>query len=500
LKNWLAKTAASDKSKEKTYSGLIYRMFSFEPFKSWLGVRAEASFIEKRPARNLAVFTQIIAKFEALENISAANIAKKAEWLFTGYLKRIRYDDVNEYEDDSEYAPSKCVSFLTIHSAKGLEFPVVIMGLLRSEPRDISEREPGKFMLEAEKNNLLKRELFEREEDRKFFDYWRLYYTAFSRAQNLLVLACCERDKWGQHPPAPGAYLSEVYYDEKDEELPLPDYEDKGVREAVNKIEFDEVKDKNVKKTFAFTSHVLAYENCPLQYKFVKELGFAPLRGSSSCFGLVVHQAIEDLHHAIRDGEEDPTSEKCVKSLIEKCYKSLTKAQRDSLKKEDVLKQVMRYARMLEKEGKWHTIEEPEVKISCDAGDYFIKGAIDLIRLENNVVKIIDFKSGKRDSKYYKQYFRQLRIYAYLVREALGYKVSEMQLYYTGEEKGDPSDIVLYNEEEVNEVKAEFDKTVQKILSKEFEPSCKTCGPCKKAGCASCNYCKTCDFRFYCGF
>lgn len=33
----------------------------------------------------------------------------------------------------------------------------------------------------------------------KFFDFWRLYYTAFSRAQNLLVLTCNEDKAYSEY-------------------------------------------------------------------------------------------------------------------------------------------------------------------------------------------------------------------------------------------------------------------------------------------------------------
>ena len=37
---------------------------------------------------------------------------------------------IGEYEDEAEYAPKGCVSFLTVHQSKGLEFPVVALPCL----------------------------------------------------------------------------------------------------------------------------------------------------------------------------------------------------------------------------------------------------------------------------------------------------------------------------------------------------------------------------------
>ena len=41
---------------------------------------------------------------------------------------------------------------------------------------------------------------FEPIEETKYFDFWRLYYTAFSRAKNLLILTASERSGRGREP------------------------------------------------------------------------------------------------------------------------------------------------------------------------------------------------------------------------------------------------------------------------------------------------------------
>jgi DNA helicase-2/ATP-dependent DNA helicase PcrA len=92
-----------------------------------------------------------------------------------------------EYEDESEYAPSGCVSFMTIHQSKGLEFPVVIVGSLYSRPDAINLP-----IIQTLVNEIYHRKPYEPFNRIKFFDFWRLYYTAFSRAQNLLVLTSRE--------------------------------------------------------------------------------------------------------------------------------------------------------------------------------------------------------------------------------------------------------------------------------------------------------------------
>lgn len=38
----------------------------------------------------------------------------------------------------------------------------------------------------------------------------------------------------------------------------------------LSNVVLDKVKPVNLKQTFSFTSHIELYENCPLQYKFLK--------------------------------------------------------------------------------------------------------------------------------------------------------------------------------------------------------------------------------------
>ena len=136
-------------------------------------------------------------------------------------------DGIGEYEDESEYAPSGCVSFMTIHQSKGLEFPAVVVGSLGNVPK----RNSYPLLYSAE-GRFFHRKPYEPMADIKYFDFWRLYYTAFSRAQNLLVLATKKADS---------KYFGE-YLDN------LPD-----IREFTETPAFADVKAVNYKHVYACT-------------------------------------------------------------------------------------------------------------------------------------------------------------------------------------------------------------------------------------------------------
>lgn len=459
-----------------TYSGLLYQMFEFEPFKTILGIDVSAGVVDVRPARNLALLSQIIGKYEYLHRIDVLNgktINKNTEKFFNLYIRLLYDGGINEYEDDAEYAPSGCVSFLTIHQSKGMEFPIVIVDSLSSTPRKSNDD----LIIEIEKK-YFKRPAYEPYDQTKYFDFWRLYYTAFSRAQDLLVLTCNENSR------TPSLYFKDIYDD-------LPSVEADAFN--INEFDFKEVKAVNLKETFSFTSHITVYETCALQYKFYKELGFMPVRAGAMIFGMLVHETIEDVHRAVLRKEEDTITTDNITKWFDSNYSSISKSEHtylDAPQREAALKQVLRYVDR--QHGDWSLIQQAEVDVSLIKPDYIIEGKVDLVKGQNGTVEIVDFKSEKKpdlltQKERLEQYRRQLHIYAHLIEERTGQKVSRMHLYYTGEENGVPTITYPYTKSAIEGTMTAFDETVHKIMNKDYS----RCSNDMKV-------CKNCDFRFYC--
>ena len=400
-------------------------------------------------------------------------IDQNTEMLFNLYLRLLFDGGITEYEDDSEYAPSGCVSFLTIHQSKGMEFPIVLVDSLANVPR----KNTNDLMKQIE-DRYFKRPAFEPYDVTKFFDFWRLYYTAFSRAQDLLILTCNEDKR------TPSNYFKGIYGELQSVDSPGFD---------LREFDFKPIKNVNIKNTYSFTSHITVYETCALQYKFYKELEFMPVRANAMLFGTLVHETIEDIHRAALRHEEQTITEENVSRWFDSNYVSLTKTEHTYLagpQREAALKQVLRYVDR--QHGDWSQIQQAEVDVSLVKPDYIIEGKIDLIRGEGDTVEIVDFKSQRKpdlekDREQLERYRRQLHIYAHLVEERTGQKVSRMHLYYTGEDGGVPTITYPYTKSAVEGTMAVFDDTVKKIMKKDFH----RCAEDPKV-------CNACDFRFYC--
>ncbi len=472
------------KNTDYAFSGLFYQMLAFSPFKEYLDTDLNKGVFDLRPQRNLSIFTQILQKYEYLHNIDifqSKNIDKVVDLFFNLYLKVLFKGGIAEYEDDSEYAPSGCVSFLTIHQAKGMEFPIVFTGIYSSNPRS-SE---SSIMPEIEKK-YFHRKPFEPFNEIKYFDFWRLYYTAFSRAQNLLILTTKEADGRGRQP---SAYFRELYGE-------LPRYPDPSF--DLQEFTFEDVKDVNLKETYSFTSHVLMYERCSLQYKFFKELGFTPSRVGPTIFGTVVHQTIEDVHRAALRGETNLIAPENIEKWFSMNYDSISRRDHAYLGRRQLgaaLGQVQRY---VDREkaihhGDWSYIRDAEVDVGLVEENYILEGTIDLIRGEGDTVDIVDFKSEKKPDihdEYEKieLYRKQLQIYAYLVEERKHATVGKMHIYYTGTENGNPMISFSKDKISIQETIDEFGEIVGMIQRKEFDTKTD-----------STKICENCDMRYYCG-
>lgn len=473
------------------FTGILYQLLEFEPFRGYVGIDIGSGVTDERAARNISILSAVLGKYEYLHRIevfSEKNIISAPEIFFNMYMRFLFEGGITEYEDDSEYAPSGCISFMTIHQSKGMEFPVVMVDSLSAVPRTQSDG-----VIEEIEKKYFHRPAFEAKEDIKFFDFWRLYYTAFSRAQNLLVLSCYEKNGIGR---TPSKYFESCYNT-------LPSYNDVDLSE----MELEMVKPVNIKKSFSFTSHIELYENCSLQYKFFKELGFTQIRVGATLFGTLVHETIEDVHRAAMRHEESTITPDNVRAWLDTNYLTLSKSEHSYLGVKQVdaaYRQVIAYIERMSNgtgltgdgavtgESLWSHIQDAEVDVSLVKPEYILKGTVDLIRGDGNTVEIVDFKSEKRPdlterSEDFERYKRQLEVYAHLVEEKTGKNVSRMHLYYTGEEGANPTVTFEKSQYSIDKTISEFDKVVAKIQNHEFSTEAKN----KKS-------CLNCDMRYYC--
>ena len=464
-----------------TFLGLFYEALKFPLFADYIKTDHDGTPRHSREAFNLALFSQLLAKFEYIYGINVLSpkwLESNLSHLFTQFLHFMLKGGLEEFEDYDERVPSGCVSVMTIHQSKGLEFPVVCVGSLSRNPRK------SFTALDATlESKYFHRPPFEPLDRIKFFDFWREYYVAFSRPQNLLILTGVQ-SKTRQF----GKTFDEIVEDVMDWRDP---------RFVSKNLHLEKIKKSSVKKDYAFTSDILTYERCPTQYMVFRYLGFAEHRVQGTMFGSLVHQTIEDIHKTCLRGET--VSEAQIESWFASNYTSLSLAMKtylDETRRESALKQVKQYFER--NSGAFGALVAAEYDVSIPTETYILRGVIDLVRGEGDTVEIVDFKTDRKpnvnsaeDRQRIQNYHRQLEVYAHIVEEKFGKKVSKLHLYYTRAENESPYVSWDYSTVSVQKTLLSFDETVGKIESYKF--SNKGVKMCKAT-------CDNCDLRYFCHF
>ena len=249
----------------------------------------------------------------------------------------------------------------------------------------------------------------------------------------------------------------------------------------------------DLKNAYSFTSHITVFENCARQYKFYRDLGFAPIRRNPILFGTLVHQTIEDIHKAVLRGEEHIVTEERISDWFDANYTHLSRQERLYLSdggQRAALDHILRYARR--ERGTWDRLRETEVEVSLVKDAYLLKGHVDLIRGEGDTVEIVDFKSERKPDLFgepekVERYRRQLEVYAHIIEGRTGHKISKMHLYYTGEENSNPYISFDKDARSIDQTMEAFDGIVERIENKDFAIASRPD-----------RLCRNCDMKAYC--
>lgn len=442
----------------------LYHLLALEPFLST--VRNENT------ARNLAIFSQLLNVFQSYYHYTVLTYRNR-EFLrlhfFNSFLRLLYDGGINEYEDPDQPFPKGYVQVMTIHQAKGLEFPVVVVGSLGtqlSSPKQ-TDRDLGPFY---------HRPPFEPESRITLFDRMRLHYVAFSRPQKVLVLSAHE---------SPKEHFAPIW-----QGLPQWPY----VQTELLAAQRFELRERiPVKKTYSFTGDLKIYETCPRQYQFFRDYDFTPSRSAVIFFGLLVHQTIEEVHRIALDGKLDTLDEARVRELFDRTFRFLTLSDVrpiGDVARESAFRQVMNYFQ--QNRGELRRVLQTEVDVSLEKDSYILAGKVDLLLGGDGKLELLDFKTSPRpkDSPdLIAAYERQLCTYAHILERRHGRRVDRLLLYWTSEPRKQDALMVLpYDPNRVDEAGRHFDETVRRIQARQFEVSTPP-----EPG-----ICKECDLRMLC--
>jgi DNA helicase-2/ATP-dependent DNA helicase PcrA len=444
-------------SLDRRLADYFYELLAVEPFVSVIK--------EENKARRLAIFSTLLNVFQSYYHYTVLTFNNRVPLrmhFFNSFMRMLYEGGINDYEDPNQPIPNGYVQVMTIHQAKGLEFPVVVVGSL-----DKNLSSPKK--IDRDLSPFYHRPPYEPEKRITTFDRMRLHYVAFSRPQKVLVLTTTE---------PPKDYFAPIW-----QGLPQWPYVEKDLL-AAQKFHF---KPRiPVKKSYSFTGDLRVYETCPRQYQFFRHLDFTPSRSVVIFFGLLVHQVIEDIHRIVLDGGLEGLDEANVEEIFNRTFDVLSLSDvrpPGPEARQAALRQVINYFNQNREEMK--RIIDTEVDVSLEKDGYILTGKVDLMLGGDGMLELLDFKTQERpdDPQLYDLYEQQLCIYGHILETRYGKRPERLIVYWTAEEKKDKAITVFpYRQKKVEQATQRFEDVVQRIQANEYGvvdfPERKICKNC----------------------
>ncbi|APH12404.1 hypothetical protein ASJ33_04195 [Dehalococcoides mccartyi] len=408
---------------------------------------------------NLGKFSQLISDFEEI------HFHSKPKEKYENFANFLEYQAEGAYPEgwqDNQYANPDAVRIMTIHQAKGMQWPVVfIPALLRNRfpQAPIGGRNVWHLI---PKEGVYGQPRFEGDIE----DERRLFYVAMTRSQKFLFLT------WAPIPGKNNRYTrSSEFWDNvlasKWVKRRPPDY-------SARKHLPPEAR-AGVSNVVLSFSDLKYFFECPYQFKLRILYGFNPPLVEAIGYGRSLHNALAEVHaRSIRgDVPDESESNRLVQRHLHVpyAYESLKRTFEASAQK--VLQ-----AYIEKNKPSFSKIELAEKTIDLHLGDgVSVVGRIDLVRrLDTNEVTIVDLKTSER-AQAEDVTETQLHIYALGYQELTGRRADYVEIYELEDQKAKPRSV---DDDFIADVRTDVKAAAEalrqgRLLPKPKPKSCESC-------------------------
>lgn len=435
---------------------------------------------------NLGRLSNLITQFEAVHQwVTPKGLAPLCMFL-GGWAA----GSVDEGRLDEAGTPN-AVQILTVHAAKGLEWPVVFLPRVSSANFPSSRRNQGP-------DTFLDKYLFEPAEYASGDEgERRLWYVALTRCRRFLSIS--SPDRRGKRPTE---YFKEIEHDYVQKNGPISD-----------RIKGQPKPPLNIELLPTTYTELNYFWRCPFEYQLRALMGFNPGVTESYGYGQQIHNILTEVHKKALDGEYLSAGD-VEKLAVERFHLRYTKDKPFEILRDAARDSLKRFIERYPEHGKYVLHAEKPFEFVDSASGALINGTIDLLqRVEElstgetilHPVGVVDFKTHgwKRASDFFRsraEAVAQLQLYAIAVREALHMEPHSAQVHFLCP-KPPPTDlkkegvseevVVDISKPQLAEMKRRVQNTVgeikQSIEQKRFDFK----------GCAT-GHCPRCDFRLFC--
>jgi len=338
---------------------------------------------------NLAKLSQIINQFEVTFQNS------NADQLF----KFIYFNAIDNAFDQYKIENEASVKLMTVHKAKGLEFPIVIVCSLLEGRFPLRYRETDEICgIPIDRKFYFNKDAYKNSEEKFYNEELRLFYVAMSRAQDILILTTSEKIKVQKSKPSRFLNLIQDYVTE-----------DINIRTPVIN-EYKKLKDISNLSYSSLNSFI----DCPFRYQLVNYYGFVTPVIFTQKVGIFIHNVLQRIHIEIKNGKK--LGKKDIENFINEYWIPLFhRKDKDDKEKRKYLKPFCDYYQLVREI--FPEIEEIEKPFTYIGKNMIIKGKIDLIAKDTEgKINLIDFKASRKEGIRPTNVETQLNIYRYCLK------------------------------------------------------------------------------------
>jgi DNA helicase-2/ATP-dependent DNA helicase PcrA len=412
---------------------------------------------------NLGKFSQVISDFESI-HFHSKPAEKYAS--FADFLAYRAEDAYPEGWQDNQYANPDAVRIMTVHQAKGMQWPVVFLpALLRNRFPAARIGGPGVWHL-LPRDGIKGQARFEGTVE----DERRLFYVAMTRSQKFLHMTWAPIAGKNNRYARASEFWENILVSKYVKRRP-PDY---SARKRIPPQPRAGV--SNV--VFSFSDLKYFFE-CPYQFKLRVLYGFNPPIHEALGYGKSLHDVLAEVHKRAIDGDIADAAE--VPRLLERHmhtpYAYLALRQQLEASAERVVREYLTQNRSL-----FDKIEFSEKQIEINLGDgVSVVGRIDLVRrIDTGETTIVDLKSSDR-AQAEDVTETQLHVYALGYQELTGRRPDYVEIYELDDGKRKPRSV---DDDFIVAVKARANDAASALRSGTLppKPNVTKCGTCDYQG------------------
>ena len=372
-------------------------------------------FEAKKASLNLSLISEIISDYE--------NIMGKYDLvgLFNYLYRSLKYYScpINEEEDNTNK-----VHIMTVHKAKGLEYPVVITSSIKEKsfPLTFSPQRKSHVFKNSPvyptPNNFLKYKISEELEADEFNrEEERVLYVANTRAEELLILSVVLHYNGSKIPHVLRDYEKDLIKIEPSDVINL------------KKVTSHMIQDTKLYNQIVFEDILDDYLFCPLKFNIEDNLKFKNPININKFIDSKIKVIINRLHN---DKFINDWNSESIENLIDEVIKSYSFS--SGVKK--IKKLFNNLINYWDEYGKNFEVVKTSYPVSLEIAGYDINGVIDLIINDGEGVSLIHFIRTREEMKNYHLFYMELlSFYAIALKENDDVEVENLMLYVLDESK-----------------------------------------------------------------